>query len=286
MLASQKCLSCLLNQVKNTLKLSCKSNEALALQKTEEIFKQYAKNPPPKIAIFIYEMLAKMTKNADIYQEIKKESIQKASKIIQSLGKNFNSSLNFSLQEAIKMAALGNVIDYGSQSNFSFQNFDFCIDFAIFDFKPFVFKLSQSKNLIYLADNAGENLFDSILIQKIQTLYPTLKIFYLVRDKPIINDLTLQDIYTNPLCKELKNHCEILSSGVKSPGFIYADAPKEIKTLIDNADLILSKGMGNFECLEEQKDERLFLLFKIKCEVVADFLKIPLGKMIFKQNIS
>ncbi|WP_104697994.1 MULTISPECIES: damage-control phosphatase ARMT1 family protein [unclassified Helicobacter] len=285
MIASWQCRDCLLNQVKNTLSLAPQVDEKLALQKTEEIFEQYSNNPPPKIAIFIYKMIAEITGNKDIYQEIKKESMQKASEIIKSLTKDLCNSSKISLEKAVQIAALGNVIDYGSQSAFSFQNFDFSIDFAIYDFDPFVSKLSKSKSLVYLADNAGENLFDTILIQTLTTLYPKLKIFYLVRDKPIINDLTLKDISTNELCKDLKNYCEILSSGIKSPGFIYTDAPKEIKGLIDSADLIISKGMGNFECLEEYKDERLFLLFKIKCKVVSNFLKIPIGKMIFKQNI-
>lgn len=281
--ATSKCLECIYNQVQNTLKLFPHQKQEEILEQTSKMLQDLPKAPPPKVALPIYQNLARITQKDDIYKPIKESCIQKAYEITQELRKQLPT--HSLLEESIKVAALGNVIDYGSQTQFSFENFDSKLDFAIFDILPFKEKLAKTSTLLYLADNAGENLFDAILIENLKKLYPNLNILYLTRDTPIINDITLDDIMQNPLCTPLMQYCTILSSQIHTPGFIYTDAPKDIQFLFDNADLILSKGMGNFECLEDYKKDNLFFLFKIKCQVVADFLNLPLGKMIFKQNI-
>lgn len=286
MLASKQCLECLYNQIKNILDIFPQTNNDDILQEVRKNLKKLPKAPPPKIAVPIYKKLSTMSNQKDFYKQIKETSIQKAHDITQNLKQNLPLNNPYeTLKESIKIAALGNIIDYGSQTHFSFENFSSAADFAIFDFEIFEKMLQKSKKILYFADNAGENLFDAILIETIYRQYPNIQIFYLTRDKPIINDITLEDITQNTLCHPLQKFCKILSSGMASPGFIYSDAPKKIQKMFNEADLIISKGMGNFECLENIKDSRLFLLFKIKCQVVADFLNIPIGKMIFKQNI-
>lgn len=190
------------------------------------------------------------------------------------------------LSWAIYVAALGNVIDYGAQDNFSFEQADFALEhlqFAKYDLQAFTQKLQNAKTMLYIADNAGENIFDEVLISSLKTIYPHLHITYATRGAPIINDLTLQDL-SHPLASNLKAHCTLLDSGVKSPGFIYEDASGQTQDIYNQADIILSKGMGNFECLHERKDSRLFLLFKVKCDVVATFCDVKKGMMMFIHN--
>ena len=141
-------------------------------------------------------------------------------------------------------------------------------------------KLTHSRTLLYLADNAGENIFDEILLRALKTLYPHLHIYYAVRGEPIINDLTLKDLF-HPLAQNIQKYCTLLDSGVRSPGFVYEDSNAQTQTIYNNADVILAKGMGNFECLHTQNDERLFLLFKVKCDVVAACCGAPKGEMMF-----
>lgn len=286
MLASKQCLECLYNQIKNILDIYPQINNNDILQEVRKNLNKLPKAPPPEIAVPVYKTLSVMSNQKDFYKQIKDICIQKAYDITQDLRQKLplNNPCE-TLRESIKIAAIGNTIDYGSQTHFSFENFSSFVDFEIFDFEIFQNLLQKSKSLLYLGDNAGENLFDAILIETIYKQYPGIQIFYLTRDKPIINDITVEDITQNILCHPLQKFCKILSSGIVSPGFIYSNAPKKIQKMFNEVDLIISKGMGNFECLENMKDSRLFLLFKIKCGVVADFLNIPIGEMIFKQNI-
>ena len=123
-------------------------------------------------------------------------------------------------------------------------------------------------------------MFDSAFINILLALYPKLKVYYFTRGAPIINDITLQDLHDNN--SPILEVCEVVDSGVRSPGFLYEYASLQAKELYDRADVVLAKGMGNFECLEDSADPRVFLLFKIKCAVVARFLQQPQGSFVLK----
>ncbi|WP_334091759.1 damage-control phosphatase ARMT1 family protein [Helicobacter typhlonius] len=236
-------------------------------------------------------------KDVDSKQNL--ESQQKANCIVKSACESFTlespteSTTNFSadsifkrLNWAVRVAILGNVIDYGSQHSFDFAQGDFSfhtINFARFDLELFISRLNSAQTLLYIADNAGENLFDEVLLQSLKSIYPHLQIFYATRGEPIINDLTITDL-AHPLAQNIQKYCTLLDSGVRSPGFVYAGANAQTRGIYDNADVILAKGMGNFECLNTQKDERLFLLFKVKCDVVAQYCDVEKGRMMFIHN--
>lgn len=292
MIIKKECLKCLKNQSLSVSSLTNQSEKITQeiIFETQNILSSLKelKDPPPKIAIDVYKKISEITNSNDIYADIKSKCIKIAKKITQEIlcNKPEFASQEKDLSWGIKIAALGNIIDYGSQTSFDISNsiFDYkSLDFEIFDFQSFFIKLKKAKNLLYIADNAGENIFDEILISIIKKYYTEIKITYLLRGKPIINDITLNDILNHSEC-QIKSYAELQDSGVPSPGFIYELANKQTQDLFNQSDLILAKGMGNFECLENLQDERIFLLFKIKCQVVSDFLKIPLGKMIFRQN--
>lgn len=240
---------------------------------------------PPEIAISLYGDLKKALQKEDLFKEVKAQSITKASALLSALDLQ-----GLNLQEALKLSALGNVIDYGSESAFCIQSFDFAqalrdLDFACFEFEAFASQIKEAKSLVMLGDNAGENLFDEVLLRLISRDFPDLALYYFVRGEPIINDITLQDLQEFEECKGIFEVAKVIDSGVRSPGFVYKDASLEAQEILNSADLILSKGMGNFECLEGSKSSKIFFLLKIKCQVVAKQLKMPLGKMVLKQNL-
>lgn len=289
----KECLLCLKNQCHQAIKLVSGSQNILTKvsDSTESLLSSEVdfNSPPPKIAIDVYEKIASITGNKDIYASIKTECIQKARSIANTLLENkpFFENPKDELKWAIQMAALGNIIDYGSATKFNIHNETFDtskLDFAFFDLEAFSKKLENAKTLLYFADNAGENIFDEILISSIKSIYPHINITYLTRGNPIINDITLDDLILHKECEKIFQLCNVQSSGVRSPGFIYKMANIETQHLFDNADVMIAKGMGNFECMEDIPDDRIFLLFKIKCNVVSRHLNIELGKMIFKQN--
>ena len=255
---------------------------------TKEIFLQKDfEIPPTLLAVFVYEKIAEIVKNVNPYKTLKEKSIQQAREIKELFLKEIPQTGDLQkLKFAICCAVLGNVMDYGAQKSFDIKedlqkihNFSF----AFFEIESFLEKLKASKSLLYIGDNAGENELDEILIQVCKEINPSLKITYFTRGVNIINDITMQDLKESD--SKLFSLCEVQDSGVLSPGFIESLASNEAKEMYANADLILAKGMGNFESMEAKKDSRVYFLFKIKCEVVADFLGKNLGDFVFKNNI-
>ena len=92
-----------------------------------------------------------------------------------------------------------------------------------------------------------------------------MKVFYLVRGKPIINDVTIKDLEG----LDIFNLAKVVDTGVDTPGFCLERANKESKDIFYSADMVISKGMGNFECLFDEVKREVFYLFKVKCDVVA-----------------
>lgn len=275
------CKICLKNQIQRYLdrcKLDskCKEEILLKINKIINSFPPKHNLTPPEAAISVYDVLKTSLKNNDPYKEIKFKNMQLAKNIV----KNIKVS---NLEEALKACVVGNVIDYGSQDEIDIVdliNNTFKEDWGIYDFHNFKNYLTKSSNLLFIADNAGENYFDEVLIRFIKSNYD-IQISYLTRGSPIINDLTLEDISYH---KSLFEICDICDSGVDSAGFMFNRANAKAKNYFKNADIILAKGMGNFECLESLLDSRIFLLFKVKCDVVSRFINIPKGKIVFMQN--
>ncbi|WP_161594710.1 damage-control phosphatase ARMT1 family protein [Helicobacter sp. MIT 11-5569] len=238
--------------------------------------------PPTLLAVLVYEKIAEILDNASPYSEIKTKSIAQAraykKDFMQSLEKKLKQGISPKeiLEYAVRICVLGNVIDYGAQCSFDLKAESKKIlqaHFAHFALESFMKKLENAKQMVFIGDNAGENEFDEILIFALKALYPTLKIFYFVRGAEIINDITLKDLKNSD--SALFKICKVIDSGVLSPGFIESLANVEAKEIYKKADVILAKGMGNFESMEwhAKRDERVFLLFKIKCNVVRDYLK-------------
>lgn len=246
--------------------------------------------PPTMLAVLVYDRIHKSLKDFSPYGKIKEASIQKArlykQYFLESLHKKIESQASITqiLEFAIRISVLGNVLDYGAQMSFDLEEQAqkiLEVPFASFDLESFLCRLKSAKNLVIIGDNAGENEFDEILIVALKSLYPHLEIFYFVRGAEIINDITLTDLkHTDSALFTL---AKVVDSGVMSPGFIESLASAEAKEIYHNADVVLAKGMGNFESMENlaKQDKRIFLLFKIKCDVVKNYLQKNLGDFVF-----
>ncbi|MBD3797353.1 MAG: DUF89 family protein, partial [Campylobacterales bacterium] len=182
---------------------------------------------------------------------------------------------------ATKIAVAGNVIDLAAEVEFDLheelENI-FHIDFAHNDFKTFAFELENAKSVLMIADNVGEHIFDKLFIETLRELHPEKSFFYMVRGNPIINDVTIKE------AKEagFDTLCNLVDSGVNTPGFTYERATKEARELFDSVDLIISKGMGNYECMSPSHRSNICFLLKVKCNVVANSLGKNIGDIICK----
>jgi len=274
------CLSCLLNQSLRVAKnLNLDEDTAKEMMKVASIsIANYGEVSPPVAAADLYPKLAFFTDTDDVYKALKELSTQEASKLLPSVKKQVKTT-----SDAIKAAVAGNVIDFATPNHFDLDvEFEkvFETDFAIDDEALFLERLKEAKIFMIIGDNVGEHVFDKLLLETIAKEYPELKLYYTVRGVPIINDVTLLE------AKEINMQevATVVDSGVNTPGLAYNHASDEFMKLYNSMDLIIAKGMGNYECLEGVKDERIFHLFKVKCDVVSIDVGATLGSLIFMQN--
>lgn len=282
---TNECVRCIVGQIEKATKLLNLENK-LSLEIMKEVEKRALNfsfsDTPPYVAKDVYEYLALKSGLEDPLETLKQESIKKATTYIPLIENKIKNSED-KLFTAIKAAVAGNVIDFATTKEFCLDeeiNSIFDTNFAINDYKVFKKELEKTKELIILSDNAGENVFDKILVKTIKSLYPEIKIYYATRGKAIINDITTKEAFQVGIDK----YCEVISSGVDTPGLEKKQADKKFLELFHNTPLVLSKGMGNFECLESYQDNRVFFLFKVKCEVVANQISRNLGEIILKRG--
>ena len=282
----QRCLSCIYDQSKRVcelLHLSPKQALRIDTITKEHIAGFDFTSTPPHNAAPLYEAMAQSLGVYDLYETFKKESSLKAQAFIPLCEAHLASSEN-PLFTATKTAVAGNVIDLAAVMLYDLaEELEkiYHTPFAIDDFHLLEAKLSQTETLVYLADNAGEEIFDKLYIQTIKKLYPTIQVFYFVRGRPIINDLT----YADALASGIHEVATVVDSGVPTPGLALELMNENARVIFNNAQCIIAKGMGNYECLGETVGLPLFFLFKVKCNVVAQAVDAPLGSIICKKSL-
>ena len=244
---------------------------------------------PPEIGRVIYGLVNEITSKKDPYRKIKDKSNKLALKLYDRLKeKAFRSDDR--LLTAVELAIAGNIIDYGVKNSLDVgkelnkilneekkdlrkENERF------FNFSHFKRVLSKAKSILYLADNAGETVFDRILIEEIKRFYKDKKVIYAVKDKPVINDALVEDAYICGIDKIAK----VISCGSDAPGTVLSLCSKDFLKIYKEADMIISKGQGNFETLSQQK-RPIFFLFMAKCPVVSKDVGCNVGDAILLYN--
>jgi len=239
---------------------------------------------PPKMGREIYRIVKGITGKNDPFKKIKQKSNKLVLDIYPKLKEEIRSS-DDKLLAAVELAIAGNVIDYGVKNSL---DIDREIEKILagakksskksFDYQEFRNALNNSGSVLYLGDNAGEIVFDKLLIEELSNILPDTKITYVVRDKPVINDVLMEDALSCGLDKIV----DVISSGCDAPGTILDLCSKEFLELYKNAELIISKGQGNFETLADE-ERPIFFLFKVKCPVIANHTGFNLGDIVLKK---
>jgi len=279
----EACISCIINQsvkVSEAIEADQELSKKL-ISKVEDMSKSFSyEDTPPKIAADVYATMAKIANKVDLYDAVKVHSTKKALSFIPLLKEKLKQSNN-KLLTATKIAVAGNVIDLAATVAFDLdeelsQIFD--TEFGHDDFLEMEKEFKKAKNVLYLGDNVGEHIFDYLFIETLQELYPQINFIYMVRGTPIINDVTMIE------AKEagFDRLCRLENSGVNTPGFTYTRATPKAQALFDSADLVISKGMGNYECLTPSHRKNICFLLKVKCNVVASSLNQEIGDIICK----
>lgn len=230
---------------------------------------------PSEIGLGVYRILSRRTGVEDPYKEVKVKCIQQALSLYPELKKLIETSED-RLMTAVRLSIAGNVIDFGTDSSFDLKlelETILSQDFAVDHYEEFRRALEKAQDIVYIADNAGETVFDRLLIEEIKK-----PVIYVVREKPIINDATREDALLSGLDKV----SEIMSSGCDAPGNILKFCSNGFLKIYGSADLVISKGQGNYEALSNE-EKPIFFLLKAKCQVVARDLGVKEGSIILAE---
>lgn len=285
-----ECFPCLLSQVLKTTHLlrPNMSNEEIVLMQRkimEKMLKEQHQNLPYYGKI-VYETIAEEFKDPDPYRKIKRRDNLKVQSWVPKL-KTMVSESDDPLLTVVKLMLIGNTIDFGAPHNSNFEE-DFAqinnFEISVQTLEKFRTNLENSRNIMIIGDNCGEAVFDKIFIEYIRDNYPDKHFVYGVRGGAAINDITLVEAQEI----ELPSVCEVVE-GSPCPGVIWELVSDDFSKAFHSADLIISKGQGNFESLEDVKYDPnhkpkglLYFFLKAKCEVVAGYFNVPVGSLIFQ----
>jgi uncharacterized protein with ATP-grasp and redox domains len=172
------------------------------------------------------------------------------------------------------------MIDFGPSDNLTERQ----VQAALFQSLPpsldgdageFADAISRADEILYLADNAGEIVFDRLLIERLTRQ----KVAVVVRGAPVSNDATPIDAENAGLTRLV----EVIDNGSDAPGTILDDCSDAFRKRFDNADLIIAKGQGNYESLSDVERDIYFLL-KAKCGVIAIKLGCDVGALVLRHS--
>ena len=233
-------------------------------------------NTPPETGEIIFKKVREISGKNDPLAEVKNRSTQEVLEIYPQLKQMVTSSAD-PLMTAIRLAIAGNVIDFGISDDYDIgREIQETVgkEFEICDIEPFRSALTRAQNILYIGDNAGESVFDRLLIETMGK--PTV---FIVREEPVLNDV----IFYDAVAAGLDKVAHIYSSGSTAPGTILESCTREFCELFKDADLVIAKGQGNYEGLSTEKRPIYFLL-KAKCPVIARDIGVNTGAIILKRN--
>jgi len=238
---------------------------------------------PPEMAYHIHKAVKKKFGDRDLYKEIKEKSNRMALSLYPKLKEKVHQSKD-RLLTAVEIAIVGNVIDYASENRLNIEeeierlfkdDFD-NVGRTVFQYDDFQEHLTKVDKVLYLADNAGEVVFDRVLIEE---FCAEKEVIYAVREKPVINDALLEDARECGIDKI----ASIISSGVESPGTILKYCSEAFLKIFRKAEFIISKGQGNYEGLSDTKNG-IYFLFRAKCPVIARHAGVEVGDMVLHKG--
>jgi uncharacterized protein with ATP-grasp and redox domains len=236
---------------------------------------------PPELGRILHNDIKEKTGNKDPYKKHKtffnSILIDKYDELLKSLKQSDNP-----FESALRMTLAGNIIDMGVYRNIDlnevFEKIDNSV-LAIDDSRDLRKDIQKANTILYLGDNAGEIVFDKLFLQIINELYDAKRMYFAVRGDAIINDATRADAEF----VGINEFAEVIDNGYDAPGTILEECSKDFRKIYNSADLIISKGQGNYESLDCEKKNIFFLLIA-KCRVVAVRFGVVQGSLVVLKN--
>jgi len=231
---------------------------------------------PPEIGYRVHRIVRRVVNDGDPYQAAKEASTHQALALYPRL-KALVAQADEPLDIAVRLSIAGNIIDLGPAQEYDLWSTVERVlaqSYAVDDRLALRAALSSAGQVLYLADNAGETVFDRLLIETLDV-----PVTYAVKGGPVLNDATREDA----LAAGVGRVAEIVDTGSDAPGTILDWCSEEFRHLYEGAELVVAKGQANYETLSEE-GPGVFFLLQAKCPIIARDVGVPVGSIVLKQG--
>jgi uncharacterized protein with ATP-grasp and redox domains len=273
------CYPCFIRQALDAARY-CDVDERLQKEILDRVLVLLARvNPastPPEIGNQVHRIVQEVAGNSDPYRDIKEKNTSEALNLIPRWQAHLCESNN-PLDTAIRLSVAGNIIDFGPSSTYDLEEtVDRVLEqpFAIDDQESYREELAGVERILVLADNAGETVFDRLLIEALDV-----PVIYAVKGGPILNEATMDDA----IGAGIDQVAEIVSTGADTIGTILNACSEEFINLYEGSGLVLAKGQANYETLSEM-GSKIFFLLQTKCPVIARDVGVSMNSIVFMQG--
>jgi uncharacterized protein with ATP-grasp and redox domains len=262
------CLPCLKGLAEKTVILSG-GNSALTSECFRLIEQLWAPDTtPPAISNTLLKHIKHKTGALDPYKSIKAQEFEEAVRAFQDVRGRFTDSLEGVLQ----LSALGNSMDFFINGHYDLNNFIFTGTVDKIEDTIYI----KGKDILMIGDNIGDFIFDMPLVEHLEKNGK--QVHYAVREKPVQNDLSMEDVDKFGLRKTFGR---IISTGTDEVGMKKEDLKGTVKTLWESHAVVIAKGMGNYETISGFHNERpVIYIMKAKCPAVAHSIRQDEGTYI------
>lgn len=281
-----ECLPCITRQLTT---LATKVSDDTVIQKKiisyglDEISRKAFKSSAPYITGLIYDYAKKTSGIEDPFKEEKETFNKIAEMLIDELDlKEKVAESDDPLDTAIRLSIAGNIIDFSLgikiEENGVRDSVERSLTTNLYgsNSHSLADAVVKAKNIMVIADNAGEIVFDKLLVG----LLPLEKVKYVVKGGPIVNDATIEDADAVGMDKLV----DVIDNGAAIQGTVLDTCSESFIKAFEEADLVISKGQANFETLGEIKGKNIFFLLRAKCQSVADEIGCKKGEFVFLHN--
>ena len=281
-----ECAACIINRAVSE-SIEATTNPALRFRVMNELLRLLSKEfrptaVPADLGTKRDRLIKRITGNNDPYQRSKRISNEKALKLLPYARKLVEEG--YAQQDRFKKACLcamvGNIIEFDIPGHrFTFNSLRKNLreagkDLVIDDINKIHEILKEAHTILYLTDNAGEIVFDTLLVEQMKNM--GLTVIAAVKGGPIINDATLEDAEVSGIRKTADR---IITTGTDAVGLDLKEVSADFLSIYNSVDMVFAKGMGYAETLTEYKLKKPHvLLFRTKCNPVANYFGALRGK--------
>ena len=277
-----ECIPCIINSYLKLVETSVipePQQEVILRQLLQYLSSVDYDQSPPMLGRTLQRMIRESLQDPDPYYQIKQNYNQMMMDLYPSFKEMVESSED-PFDTAMRLAIAGNVIDFGAKYQFDIMDSINRVkehELAIDDSGELRHALKHADTLLYIGDNCGEIVLDKLFLETVKVPQK----YFVVRESPVINDITLEDAKMTGMDKI----ATVITTGDDSPGAVWEYASKKFKDHFINADVIISKGQGNLEGLIDVPHDHIYFLLVTKCDLIGEKIGTRKGDFVVKRGV-